>query len=117
MRPTSVGEAIALQELLRTRLSLTDDFGKLERVAGLDVGFIDAGTTARAAVVVLSFPDLELIDYARAYAVVDFPYVPGLLAFRELPSILKALEQLQQSPDLLICDGHGIAHPRRLVTL
>ena len=114
MRPTSGGEAISLQELLRTRLSLTDDFGKLERVAGLDVGFIDAGTTARAAVVVLSFPALELIDYARAYAAVDFPYIPGLLAFRELPSILKALDQLHQSPDLLICDGHGIAHPRRL---
>ena len=61
----------------------------------------------------LSFPDLELIDKSTAQCTVTFPYIPGLFAFRELPAVLDALARLHTSPDIIICDGHGIAHPRR----
>lgn len=93
---------------LRTEVALPPD-----TVAGVDVGF-ENGDTARAAVVVLRYADLEPVDYALARLPVTFPYVPGLLSFRECPVILRALEQLRVVPDLLLCDGHGVAHPRRL---
>jgi deoxyribonuclease V len=81
-------------------------------VAGVDVGF--RADQARAAVVVLSFPDLGPLDYALAEEPVRFPYIPGLLAFREAPAVLKALETLSTWPDLFIFDAQGIAHQRRL---
>jgi deoxyribonuclease V len=82
-------------------------------VAGVDVGFPDRGT-ARAAVVVLSYPELSPVDYAVAELSVEFPYVPGLLAFREVPAVLAAVEKLRVAPDLFIFDAQGLAHPRRL---
>jgi deoxyribonuclease V len=82
-------------------------------VAGTDVGFERGGGIARAAVAVLSFPQLELVDYAVARRQARFPYVPGLLSFREVPALLAALDQLRVRPDLLLCDGQGLAHPRR----
>lgn len=82
-------------------------------VAGIDVGFEDGGNTTRAAVAVLSFPSLQLIEQTVARRPTSFPYVPGLLSFREVPSVLDALEKLQHTPDLLLCDGQGTAHPRR----
>jgi deoxyribonuclease V len=112
--PTTVEEALVVQEALRSQVCASDDFGALRTVAGVDAGFIDDGATARAAVVMLSFPALEPLDYAVAHAPASFPYVPGFLSFREAPVILLALAQLSQAPDLLICDGQGIAHPRRL---
>jgi len=95
------------------RVCLRKDLPSVNRVAGVDVGFED-GDTARAAIVVLDYPSLEPVDYALARLRVDFPYVPGLLSFRECPVILSALAQLRVMPDVLLCDGHGIAHPRRL---
>jgi deoxyribonuclease V len=95
-------------------VSIEDDFGELRVVAGVDAGFEDEGATARAAVVVLSFPDLEPVDYAVARGPARFPYIPGFLSFREAPVILDALAMLKAPPDLVICDGQGIAHPRRL---
>lgn len=92
---------------------LEDLVGPIERVAGVDVGFEDAGRTVRAAVAVLAFPGLELQQQAIARAPTSFPYVPGLLSFRELPGVLAALEQLERLPDLILCDGQGYAHPRR----
>jgi len=84
-------------------------------VAGVDVGFEGANNqTARAAVVVLQFPELIPIDFAIARLPVAFPYVPGLLAFREIPVVLKAVEKIPTAPDVLIVDGQGRAHPRRL---
>lgn len=88
---------------------------KLERVttvAGVDAGYGEG--MVRAAVVVLSYPTLEVVAYAVATRTVDFPYTPGLLTFREGPAILDALDKLASAPDLLIFDGQGIAHPRRL---
>lgn len=108
-------EAIQIQRELAARVSEEDTLGDVRSVAGVDVGFEGANNeTARAAIVVLRFPELIPIDYAIARLPVTFPYVPGLLAFREIPAILRALANLQTDPDLLIVDGQGRAHPRRL---
>lgn len=109
----SPSEAIALQKNLREHLILTDDFGGIRRVAGVDCGFEDGGAITRAAVAVLGFPELTLVDQAVARLPTTFPYVPGLLSFREIPAVLAALEQLANLPDLLLVDGQGYAHPRR----
>jgi deoxyribonuclease V len=107
-------EAMALQTRLADRVvaETTFDPDAVQTVAGVDVGF--QGDVARAAVVVLSFPELEPVDCALAETPVTFPYVPGLLAFREGPSVLAALEKLAIWPDLLVFDAQGLAHPRRL---
>lgn len=110
----STGQAIAIQERLREQVVCQDQIGKLRLVAGVDAGFDSRGVVARAAVAVLSFPDLQRVETAVAVRPTSFPYVPGLLSFREAPAILEALSGLNSTPDLLVCDGHGIAHPRRL---
>ena len=110
----SPATAIAMQVELSRHLITTDQFGEIETVAGVDVGFEQAGGITRAAVVVLDFPSLKLKASGIARLPTRFPYVPGLLSFRELPAVLAAMEQLQRLPDLLLCDGHGYAHPRRL---
>jgi deoxyribonuclease V len=107
-------DAMRLQEALRERVELRDRLAEVSAVGGVDVGFEDQGRTARAAVVVLGYPSLVPLDYAVARAPVTFPYVPGLLSFREIPVVLQALERLGQAPQLLLCDGQGYAHPRRL---
>jgi deoxyribonuclease V len=111
--PTRVKEAIALQCQLRDRVVSRDLLGPVHRVAGIDVGFEDEGAVARAGVAVLSFPDLELVDFAVAKETTRFPYVPGLLSFREAPAALNALSKLSVAPDLILYDGQGYAHPRR----
>ncbi len=107
-------QARALQEQLRARVETADRLGPVHLVAGVDVGFEADNTITRAAVAVLEFPTLELCEYAIARRPTSFPYVPGLLSFREIPAVLDALAQLDSRPDLLLCDGQGIAHPRRL---
>ncbi|MEF3272896.1 MAG: deoxyribonuclease V [Chloroflexus sp.] len=108
-----IAAAIAEQQALRARVSLLDAYNDVRLVAGVDAGFECDGTVIRAAVVVLRFPELIPVDYALVRQPVTFPYIPGLLAFREAPAIIAALDQLRTLPDLVICDGHGIAHPRR----
>ncbi len=107
-------EAMALQSRLATEIDCRDDFGPVTRVAGVDVGFEDNGATTRAAVAVLAYPSLQLVTSAIARLPTRFPYVPGLLSFRDVPAVLAAMGQLDVAPDLLLCDGQGIAHPRRL---
>ena len=107
-------EAMALQARLAAEVVRRDDFAAIGRVAGVDAGFEEAGATTRAAVAVLAFPSLQLETSAIARLPTRFPYVPGLLSFREVPAVLAAIEQLAVPPDLLLCDGQGIAHPRRL---
>ncbi|HNP70842.1 MAG TPA: deoxyribonuclease V [Kouleothrix sp.] len=117
--PTTFDEALAVQQQLRAQVRASDDFGAIRTVAGVDAGYEDdpqapeSHGVARAAVVVLEFPSLRPLDYAIARRPTAFPYVPGFLSFRETPAVLAALEALRVRPDLLICDGQGIAHPRR----
>ena len=111
--PRSVAAAVAVQRELAGRVSTQDEVGAVRRLAGVDVGFPGGGPVARAAVAVLSFPGLEPVEHVLAEQPVEFPYVPGLLSFRELPVVLQALGRLQQAPDLLLVDGQGRAHPRR----
>lgn len=106
-------EAVALQRELSSLVERADRLDTVQRVAGVDVGYEAGNTITRAAVAVLRFPELTLEHHAIARLPTTFPYVPGLLSFREIPAVLKALEQLPQLPDLLLCDGQGIAHPRR----
>lgn len=106
-------EAIALQQSLRQQIITIDQLDEVQTVAGVDVGFEDEGTTTRAAVAVLSFPGLQVVEQTVARRPTTFPYVPGLLSFREVPTVLEALAKLKHTPDLLLCDGQGTAHPRR----
>jgi len=112
--PDTTADAAALQRELSPKVITEDRLGPVRYVAGIDVGFEQANTITRAAVVVLSYPDLELREQAVARRPVEFPYVPGFLSFREAPAVLHALEKLRITPDLLLCDGQGLAHPRRL---
>jgi deoxyribonuclease V len=107
-------EAIALQEKLRRKVIARGRLGAVRHVAGIDVGFEDDGAVTRAAVAVLTCPGLELVDCAIARVPTRFPYVPGLLSFREIPAVLRALARLKVRPDVLLCDGQGISHPRRV---
>lgn len=106
-------EAIQQQAQLAQRVRAENDFGAIHFVAGVDVGLEQDNTIARAAVVVLAFPSLEPLASAIARSPVTFPYVPGLLAYRELPVVLDAFANLDLEPDLVIVDGQGYAHPRR----
>ncbi len=106
-------EAMALQDRLRLEVVQEDRIGALRMVAGIDLGFEQGGRVARAAVAVLAYPSLELRSRRLARLPVTFPYIPGLLSFREAPVVLEALEALEELPDLILYDGHGMAHPRR----
>jgi len=108
----SPSEAKEIQQGLRSKVSTERIFGQASTVAGVDVSI--KGKVARAAIVVLSYPELTPLDYSLAELAVEFPYVPGLLAFREAPPVLAALEKLKTEPDLFIFDAQGLAHPRRL---
>jgi len=105
-------EAIALQNRLRDRLVLTWDGRAVNTVGGVDVSI--KGDTARAVIVVLRYPDLAPLASVTADAPLTFPYIPGLLSFRETPGILAAWDKLAPKPDLVMVDGQGIAHPRGL---
>lgn len=102
-----------MQERLRGTVSRRNRLGRVRCVAGLDVAFEQRRTVARGAVVVLALPRLEIVERHVARLPLRFPYVPGLLSFREVPVLLAALAALEQRPDLLLCDGQGYAHPRR----
>ncbi|MBT2507925.1 endonuclease V [Streptomyces sp. ISL-98] len=108
-------EARAIQDELRTRVVL-DEPGPppgTGLVTGVDVAYDDERDVVAAAAVVLDAATLAVVEEATAVGHVTFPYVPGLLAFRELPTVLAALESLSSDPGLVVCDGYGRAHPRR----
>src|SRR5581483_8134493 len=111
----SEAEARALQRQMAAEVIQEDRLDEVHRVAGVDCGFPqrDGQEVARAAAVLLSFPDLEPLADALIEEPVRYPYVPGLLSFREAPAILAALDRLPRLPDLILADGHGRAHPRR----
>ncbi|MER5969038.1 endonuclease V [Streptomyces sp. NPDC002055] len=115
--PRTEDEAVAEQRRLRGLVDLDSPGpvpGAAGRVAGVDVAYDENSGRVAAAAVVLDLETLAVVDRATATGTTGFPYVPGLLAFRELPSVLAALEKLSSLPDLVVCDGYGIAHPRRL---
>ena len=111
--PRTVDEARAIQESLRGRVIGRDRFRSVSRIAGLDASYDQAAGLTYAAVAVVEFPDLQLAEQRGARRKTRFPYVPGYLSFREAPALLSALARLRQGPDLILRDGHGLAHPRR----
>lgn len=127
----STTEARYIQEELRSMWERKDRLGKIRTVAGLDAAFVVTGSQAlqkqvsrwerlreanRAIGCVVAYRFPEMVEIERRFAIVslEFPYIPGLLSFREIPALLAALEELKGTPDLFFCDGQGYAHPRRL---
>ncbi|MFG3102438.1 endonuclease V [Streptomyces sp. NPDC048182] len=113
--PATEAEARAVQDALRTRVVL-DEPGPppgTGRVTGVDVAYDDERDVVAAAAVVLDAATLAVVAEATAVGRISFPYVPGLLAFREIPTVLAALEALPCPPGPVVCDGYGLAHPRR----
>jgi deoxyribonuclease V len=106
-------EAMRLQEAWRERVETQDRYGPLHYVAGADLAFDPETNFAFAGVIVYRFPELEEVERRMARRKLRFPYVPGLLSFREGPVLLAAIARLRVSPDIILVDGHGRAHPRR----
>jgi deoxyribonuclease V len=107
-------EAVALQRTLAASTVTETPLTSWKLVAGCDVSHDRFSTTLYAGVVVLRADDFSIVERRAAVAQVDFPYTPGLLSFREAPVLLQALAKVQHTPDVVMCDGQGIAHPRRL---
>ncbi|QES47328.1 endonuclease V [Streptomyces venezuelae] len=113
--PADEAEARAIQDELRSRVVFGEAGPPVGQglVAGVDVAYDDERDLVAAAAVVIDGATLRVVEEATAVGQVSFPYVPGLLAFRELPTVLAALDALTATPDLVVCDGYGLAHPRR----
>jgi len=112
--PADMSIAKDIQETMRHKVVVADDFGEIKTIAGVDVGYDMDRNLGRASIVVLNVQTMEPLASAQAYLTPGFPYVPGFLSFREVPVILRALAVLPFTPDLLMVDGQGIAHPRHL---
>lgn len=110
----TVPEATRLQNELREQITLAPLATNINTVAGADISFNKYSTTVYAGIVLLRFPELTPIGYSLVKKEVHFPYVPGYLAFREVPALMDAWDELPVKPDVLVVDGHGIAHPRRM---
>jgi len=110
----STTEAIALQRALAGRVLHTPLRKRVRSIAGADCAFLDAGRRIVAGAVLCDAASLDIIAAAHVIRPCRFPYVPGLLSFREAPAVIEAVCRLPDRPDLLMCDGQGIAHPRRL---
>lgn len=102
-----------IQTRLAEQVITEDRLPEPGMVAGVDVGHTGPGGKVTAAVAVLKLPELDLVDWAVYRKTVAFPYIPGLLSFREVPVIMAALGRVRVRPDVILCDGQGIAHPRR----
>lgn len=109
----SPGEAVALQNDLRDRIVLQPLDRTVSTIAGADISFDKYSPVLFAGIVVLALPSLDVVEETGVQARVDFPYVPGLLSFREAPPLLAAWDKLRTVPDALMLDGQGLAHPRR----
>ncbi|MCZ6515278.1 MAG: deoxyribonuclease V [Acidobacteria bacterium] len=105
--------AVELQRRLRESVEFKPFRGKIRHVAGADIALDSQAGVGYAGVVVFRFPEMEEVERRGATARLTFPYIPGLLAFREVPVLLKAFRKLKIAPDLIFCDGQGTAHPRR----
>src|SRR4030066_2600375 len=109
----SIAQAKQLQMELSSQVSRKSEPLKPRFIAGVDISAPDARGIARAAAVILNYPELEVIEIETAEDKLNFPYIPGLLSFREAPLVLAVCQKLSTDPDLILVDGQGIAHPRR----
>jgi deoxyribonuclease V len=119
MRPTDYetltpAQAIAYQQELRGQIRIEPLTQPITTIAGADISFNKYSEVVYAGIVVFSYPDLKIIGNATAISRTSFPYIPGLLAFREVPALLEAWDKLTNKPDVMVLDGQGIAHERRL---
>ncbi|HEY8958931.1 deoxyribonuclease V [Chitinophaga sp.] len=110
----TVPQATIIQKELKDTVKITPYNGPLNYIAGADISFNKFSTTVYAGIVIMEFPSMKPVGYSLVKKEVLFPYVPGFLAFREVPALLDAWAQLPLKPDILVVDGHGIAHPRRM---
>ncbi len=113
MATEKIEKAKEIQDRLRSQVVLEDDWRELNLVAGVDASYDRLNSTAWGAAVVVDRQTLRVEDQAQAALPCDFPYVPGYLSFREVPVLLRCLEQLSIKPDVILCDGQGLAHPKR----
>ncbi len=110
----SYREAIAIQESLRSKLVFHDLPRRIRYIAGTDVSCSIPDRNAWAGVVILTYPDLKTVETRGIKGTVQFPYIPGLLSFREIPMLLEAFRAVDILPDVIVCDGQGLAHPREM---
>lgn len=107
-------EAIEFQKKLKSKICIDPYQGNIQYIGGADISLNRFSTTLYAGIIVLLYPTFEVVEYATLQAETDFPYIPGLLSFREAPVLIDVWEKLKIKPDILMVDGQGIAHPRRL---
>ena len=110
----SINEALDIQLRLAARVSRVSEVATPRFIAGVDISATKAQGMATGAVVILSYPELRLVETEIVNEKLNFPYIPGLLSFRESPLVLAACEKLTVAPDLVLVDGQGVAHPRRM---
>lgn len=110
----SPAEAVAIQNELRQQIRLKPLENPIKLIAGADISFNKYSETVYAGIVVMQFPSMQVVETVSVVDETRFPYVPGLLAFREVPALAKCWEKLAHKPNLLVLDGHGISHPRRM---
>ena len=106
-------EAIEIQKRLKQKVRIEPLQKEVKYIGGADISFNRGESTVYATIVVLRLSDLEEVERSLVVGTIDFPYIPGLLSFREVPILWEAWQQLKQKPDVLVLDGHGIAHNRR----
>ena len=110
----STAKALDIQQRLAAQVSRSSEITAPRFIAGVDISIQKEQGSATGAVVVLQYPELRLVETKVAQGKLDFPYIPGLLSFRESPLTLAACEKLSVTPDLILVDGQGVAHPRRM---
>src|SRR5438874_2013819 len=111
--PATEADAVALQNALASRVDTSAAFGSFEFIAGCDIAYHVTEPRLFASVALLRVHDLSVVQECAVEREVTFPYIPGLLSFREIPALLDAFAELRQPPDVVMLDGQGIAHPRR----
>lgn len=105
-------EGIKVQKMLKNKLIFNEGKFSIEKICGTDVSYDKSKNMLFSAVIILKYPEMKIIEEQTAIMKSTFPYVPGLLSFREVPVLLKAFDKIENIPDVVMCDGHGIAHPR-----
>lgn len=110
----SPAEATQLQAQLREKIQLTPVEYPIKTIAGADISFNKYSEVVYAGIVILAFPSMAILHRESVVTTTKFPYIPGLLAFREIPALAAVWNKLSEKPDVLVLDGHGIAHPRRM---